>query len=306
MNNLTHLTLNIRGSVNNLADGHRWETCPSIIRLEKFRFFIEFKHPLADPNRAIQQIFDSFSTSFWCHLKKWYVVVTEYNIYTISCFNDQVFVPSTSPPLSTSPNYHWYYSNCKRIKINKTTSLINLNQFRKLERLDLSEENILSSIRNINQFSRLRHLIIHQTISNIILGNILTRNPHIDHLTLSKGDFNQLFSIENIHYLHLQDSIQIQNRTQTKDLCRVFPSLKRLFVHINSAKLICQMIDGLHYLENGIFYLHRITKPISQEWLKETTRLAHSTCSFTCRNEPSRFLLWISNSVSIKIIENNL
>ena len=144
-----------------------------LINLRKFNFIIEFDDYLLI-QIEINQILNSFSTSFWRDIKKWYVAITTHNIYTISCFNDQLFISSISPPLSTSPNNRWFYSKVKRIKIDKNISLINLNQFYNLEKLDLAEENILLSIRNINQFSHLRHLIFHQSISNIILGNILT------------------------------------------------------------------------------------------------------------------------------------
>ncbi len=303
--NLTHLTLHIRGSADQLANGNYWETCSTIIRLRKFDFIFEFEHPFVDSTRDISQIFNSFSTSFWRDSKKWYVAVTTHNIYTISYFNEQLYIPSTSLLLSTSPSDHWFYSKVKRIKIEKNISSINLNHFYNLETLDLSEESIILSIRNINQFTHLRHLIIHQAVSNAILGNILTHNPHINHLTLSQNDFKQLIPLENIHCLHLQDSIKITSRTQMTALCRVFPSVKRVFVDLNSVQLLSQIIDDLHHLENGIFHFDKIIKPISQEWLKENTRLDDNTSSFTYRNEPNRFLLWINNSVSTKSIANN-
>ncbi|CAF3814433.1 unnamed protein product [Rotaria sordida] len=296
--NLIHLTLNIRGSADNLADGYRWETCSTIIRLRKFNFIIEFQDPFTDDSQVMNEILKSFSTSFWRDIKKWYVAITTHNVYTISCFNDQLFIiPTTSLPLSTSFDNHWYYSKTKRIKISKNISSINLNQFYNLERLDLFDENKLLLIDNINQFIHLRHLIIHQNISNKILCNILKHNSNIDHLTLSQNNFHQLIPLENIHYLHIENIIKFTNRTQIKELCRIFPCVQRLFIHVNSIRLICQIINGFHHLENGIFQFNGIIKPISNEWLKENTRLNNKTCSFTCRSEPNKFLIWISNSI---------
>ncbi|CAF3908218.1 unnamed protein product, partial [Rotaria sordida] len=101
----------------------------------------------------------------------------------------------------------------------------------------------------------------------------------------------------NIHYLHIENIIKFTNRTQIKELCRIFPCVQRLFIHVNSIRLICQIINGFHHLENGIFQFNGIIKPISNEWLKENTRLNNKTCSFTCRSEPNKFLIWISNSI---------
>ncbi|CAF3000444.1 unnamed protein product [Rotaria sp. Silwood2] len=296
--NLTHLTLNIRGSADNLADGHRWETCSTIIHLRKFNFIIEFTDSFMDDNRTANEILKSFSTPFWRDIKKWYVAITTHNVYTISCFDDQLFiVPTTSSPLSTSSDNHWFYSKTKRIKIDKNISSINLNRFYNLERFDVFDENKLLSIDNINQFIHLRHLIIHQAISNTILGNILKHNSNIDHLTLSQNNFPQLFPLENIYYLHIENIIKFTKHAQIKELGRIFPCVQRLFIHVNSIRLMCQIINDFHHLGNGVFQFNDIIKPISKEWLKENTCLNNKTCSFTCRSESNRFLIWINNSV---------
>jgi hypothetical protein len=247
----------------------------------------------------INKILTSFSTNFWRDIKKWYVAITPYNIYTTSCFNEQLFLPSIFPPVSTSSNNQWFYSKIKKLKIDKNISLINLKHFNNLETLDFIEQNIHLPI---NQFSHIRHLIFHQSISNTILNNIFKSNLYIDHLTLSQNDFNQLFPLKTISYLHIQDSIQISNRIQIKQLCRVFPSIKQLSINLNSIKLICHIINNLYQLENSIFNFHELTKHISQDWIKENTRLGNNTYSFTCRNESNRFLLWISNSITNKSI----
>jgi hypothetical protein len=297
--------LNIRGLSDYLANGNLWQTCPTINGLRKFNFIIEFDDSPINLNRIDNQILYSFSTPFWQDIKKWYVAITPQHMYTISCFNDQLFHSSTLPPLSTSPDNHWFYVKTKQIKIDKNLSSTNLHRFHNIEKLEILEENIRLSIDSINQFTHLRHLIFHQSISNIILSNILIHNPHIDHLTLSQNDFNQLFPLKTIHYLYFQDLIQISHRTQIKDLCQVFPFVKQLFINLNSRRFICQIINNFHYLENIVFNFHELIKPISQEWLKENTRLNNNIYSFTCRNEPNRFLLWISNSVSNQFIVKN-
>jgi hypothetical protein len=303
---LKYLTLNIRGVADHLADGKRWETCPTIINLEKFNFIIQFKDPFTSPNQTISQLFDSFCTSFWIDYKKWYIAITTHYVYTISCFDNQLFHSPMSMPLSSAPDNHWFYSKTKGIKIETYPSLIYLNRFNNLEKLDLSEENILLSINNIHQFAHLRHLIFHQSISSRILGSILKQSPHINHLTLTQNDFNRLYPLENIQYLHFHESIKLTNRIQVKQLSRVFPSIKRLSIQLNSLRLICQLIDHFHHLENGIFDCHEIIEPLSQEWLTANTRFRNHKYSFTFRAEPHRLLLWINNSVRTKFIENYL
>lgn len=294
---LTHLTLNIRGLAHDLADGFRWETCSSITPLNKFNFIIELIEPLMNETESIDEIFRSFSTPFWLEIKKWYVAVTAYSIYTISCFDEQSFISPNSLPLTTSPNYHWFYSKTKHIKVDNDTSLVHLKDFHHLERLDLSEEQLLLSIPNINQFAHLRRLIIRQNASNSILGDILAQNPQINYLTISLNNFNQLFPLENVHYLHIENTIKIVHRSQIKYLCRIFPSIKRLFISVNSPRLICHIINGFQNLGNVVLHLPRKRKSISEEWLIENTRLRDNKCSFTYRFETNRFLLWINNSV---------
>ena len=278
--NLKSLTLNIRGLSDKLADGDRWESCATIRRLQKFHFLIEFVDTPINPN----EIFNSFSSPFWREIKKWYVVITTHYICTVSCFTDQLLPSSTSPPLTTSPDHRWFYRQTKQIKVNQNNSRIDLHQFPNLKQLDFSDENIPLSMIG---YSRLRHLIFHQPISSDILNEILKHHSHINHLTLSQNDVHQLSSWKSIHYLHFQDSIQFKHRTQIKELARVFSSIKQLSIHLNSTKLIPQIIDSFHRLENAIFHFRELLKPIAPEWLKETYR-----------SEPNRVLVWISNTVS--------
>ncbi|CAF3641448.1 unnamed protein product [Adineta steineri] len=299
--NLTHLTLNIRGSVNEIANGYHWEKCSTIASLKKFDFIFEFELSSANSTQVMDEIFTSFSTPFWRDIKKWYVAITSHNVYTISCFDDQLFVSSTSSPLTTSPDDSWFYSKVKRIEIDKNTSIINLHHFHKLERLDLLEEKLFLSTSHMNKFAFLRHLSFHQCISNTILNEILTYNPNINHLTLSQIDFNQLLPLKTIHYLYLEDSIKITNRTQIKELHRIFPTIKQLSIYLNSIQLICQIINDFHQLENIRFHFYTIIKPISYQWLKNNTRLNKNSCSFTYQNESQEILLWINNSMTSTI-----
>ncbi|UJR32961.1 hypothetical protein I4U23_020424 [Adineta vaga] len=294
--NLTSLTLNIRGSVNQLANGKRWETCSTIISLKNFNFIFEFEHPLLDTSPELHDILQSFSTSFWLDLKKWFVIITNNRVYTITCFDNQLFHSSTHPPLSTSPDDQWFYSKVKRINIDKNTSFNNLHRFHKVEKLDLIEESIFFlSIPNINQFVYLHYLILHQSISSAIISRILRTSSHINHLTLSEFDYDERFRFQTIHNLHLQESIRILNRTQIKLLSRIFPSIKHLSIYINSIQLIYSIIDHFHHLENVIFRFQKFIKPILQELLKDHTHLGNNTSSFTCRTEENIFSVWISN-----------
>ncbi|CAF4433231.1 unnamed protein product [Rotaria socialis] len=303
---LTHLTLNVRGSAENLANGYLWETSSTIIRLRTFHFIIEFDHhPLIDQSELVDEIFRSFSTPFWLDIKKWYIFITTHGIYTISCYDEQAFILPTFPPLSTSPDYKWFYSKTKRIKLDNNILLKNLNKFYNLERLDLSDEHLLSSIDNINQFIHLRHLVIHKNISNKILGDMLLHNPHINHLTISQNNFNQLFPFKTIRYLHIQNTIKIKNRTQIKQISKIFPSIRRLFIHVSSMRLIYQIINGFQHLDNGVFECQEKIQFMLPEWLKGNTRLKHNTCSFTWRREQNKFLLWINDSIEPSVPSNN-
>ncbi|CAF1607607.1 unnamed protein product [Adineta steineri] len=298
---LTHLTLNIRGSVDEIANGYHWEKCSTIASLKKFDFIFEFELSSANSTHVMDQIFTSFSTPFWRDVKKWYVAITSHNVYTISCFDDQLFVSSTSSPLTTSPDDSWFYSKVKRIEIDRNTSIMNLHHFHKLERLDVLEEKLFLSISHMNKFTFLRHLSFHQSISYTILNEILTYNPNINQLTISQIDFNQLLPLKTIHYLYLEDSIKITNRTQIKELHRIFPSIKQLSIYLNSIQFICQIINDFHQLENIVFHFYTIIKPISYQWLKSNTRLNKNSCSFTYQNESQEILLWINNSISSTI-----
>ncbi|CAF1934510.1 unnamed protein product [Rotaria magnacalcarata] len=303
---LTHLTLNVRGLAENLANGYLWETCSAIIRLRTFHFIIEFdNHPLIDQSELVDEIFRSFSTPFWLDVKKWYIFITTHGIYTTSCYDEQAFILPTFPPLSTSPDCNWFYSKTKRIQLDDNILLKNLNKFYNLEQLDLSDEHLLSSIDNINQFIHLRHLIIHENISNKILGDILLHNPHINHLTISQNNFNQLFPFKTIRYLHIQNTIKIKNRTQIKQLSRIFPSIRRLFMHVSSMRLIYRIINSFQHLDNGVFECQEKIQFMLPEWLKENTRLKHNTCSFTWRREQNKFLLWINDSIESNVPSNN-
>ncbi|CAF0913349.1 unnamed protein product [Adineta ricciae] len=294
--NLKHLSLNIRGSSNELANGTRWETCPTIVSLTKFAFSFEFVPSLVDSPERIHDIFVSFCSYFWREFKKWYVIVTVDKIYTITSFDNHEFLECSCPPLSTAPNDQWFYSKVKRIKLDKQIPFNNLNLFSKLEILDVPNESTLSLLLNVNQFAYLRHLILRQSFLNETAQIFLTRNSHIDRLTLLQFDYTELFVFPTIRYLYLEESIRILTRTQIKILSRTFPSLTSLVIHLNDFQLVYTIIDRFLHLQNGIFHFYKLTKPISQQSLKQHTHLEYTASSFICRTESKKFVLWINNS----------
>ena len=292
------MTLNIRGFTADLADGKRWERCSTINRLREFHFLFEFIDPHAISNRLEHEILNSFSSSFWCETKKWYVVITTHYICTISCFNDQLLSSAITLRLSTSPDHRWFYKKIKQMKIDSSNSLADLHQFPNLEQLDFPNANIPVSIL---EHTCLRHLIFHQSIAPAILNEIIRHHPHIDHLTLAQNDFQQLLPWKSIRYLYFHSPVIFKHRTQIKELSRVFPFIRQLFIHLHSLKILAQIIDSFHGLENAIFVGRETSKPISSEWLSENTRLNSDAYSFTCRSESKRFLVWISNTVSVSL-----
>ena len=293
--NLNSLTLNIRGLATDLADGKRWEMCSTLERLQIFHFLFEFTDAPVTSNRLENEIFTSFSGSFWRETKKWYVVLTTHYICRTSCFNDQLFPSCILPLLSTSPDHRWFYNKMKQVKIIPTNPSVDLHQFPNLVQLNFSDAYIPLSILG---YTRLRHLIFHQSIAVKTLDEILRHHPYIDRLTLAQNDVHHLSPWKSIRYLYFQDSVDFKHRAQIKELSRVFPSIRHLLIHLHSNKFIASIIDSFYHLENGIFELRELSKPISSEWLRENTRLHHDVSSFTCRNESKRFLVWISNTVS--------
>lgn len=289
--------------MSDLADGKRWEMCSTINRLRQFHFLLEFIDPHTNFNRLENEILTSFSNSFWQETKKWYVVITTHYICTVSCFNDQLLPSAVSLRLSTSPDHRWFYKKIKQMKIDSNHSLVDLHQFPNLEQLEFSDGNIPVSIL---EHTHLRHLIFHQPIDPTILNQIIKHHSHIDHLTLVQNDFQHLLPWKSIRYLYFHSSVVFKHRTKIKELSHVFPSIRRLLIHLHSPKTIAQIIDSFRCLENGIFELREASKSISPEWLSENTRLNNDVYSFTCRNDSKRFLVWISNTVSSIIIIDRL
>lgn len=293
--NLNALALNICGLATELADGQRWEMCSTIIRLRIFYFIFQFTDASATFNRIENEIFSSFSSSFWRETKKWYVVITPHYICRTSRFHDQLFPFCNSPPLSTSPDHRWFYNKMKQLKIISTNPSVDLQQFPNLVQLDFSDAHVPLSILG---YTRLRHLIFHQPIALETLDEIIKYHPHIDHLTLAQKDVHHLSPWKSIRYLYFQDFVNFKHRAQIEELSRIFPAIRHLWIYLRSNKFIASIIDSFHQLEHGIFEYREFSKPISSEWLRENTRLHQDIFSFTCRSESKKCLVWISNTVS--------
>ena len=299
---LTHLTLNIRGSATDLAMGNHWETCSSIIGLRDFQFHVKFcQTPLDLPSSTIQDIFDSFSTPFWCQVKKWHVIVTPTTVCTSSFLDDQLWIGPSYSPLSTFTNDQYPYEHIKQIEVDAETPLDILKRFQYLEQLVLVDDSLLLSFEYLHQFIHLRHLICHRTISNAAVGKVLSHTSHIDRLTLSNTDFNQLSPLHTIRCLSLLKGPPIKHRTQIRKLCRAFPSLKRLSMSIHCVDLMCPIVDHLEQLENAQFCLTEKPKPLTAEWFRENTRLGQHSITFTYRQEGNAVLLWIGHPVRCSI-----
>ena len=296
---LTHLTLVLRGSTKDLGDGRRWETCSSIMGLRDFQFSLEFTHSSQNlSSETIRKMLDRFSTPFWCRQKKWYVIVTSTKIQTISFVDDQLWINPSYLPLSTLAHDDWLFTHTKQVEVDRKTPLHILNKFQSLEQLVLLDDSLLFSFDYLHRFLHLRHLICHRSLSNTVIGKILSHTSHIDRLTLSNIDFRQLSPLYTIRCLCLRNHPPMKHRTQVRALCRAFPCLERLSMFIHCLQLSCPIVNSLEKLGNAVFYLTVKTKSLTPDWFKENTRLGQH--SVTYRYERNILLLWIGHTVRFR------
>lgn len=296
---LTYLTLVLRGSAKDLGDGHRWETCSSVIGLRDFQFSFEFTPSSLDlSSETIRKMLDRFSTPFWCRVKKWYVIVTSHKIQTVSFVDYQLWINPSCLPLSTLAHDQWLCTCAKQVEVDRKAPLYTLNQCRSLEQLVLLDDSLLFSFDYLHRFLHLRHLICHRSLSNTVIGKILSHTSHIDRLTLSNADFHQLAPLYTIRSLTLRNHPPMKHRTQVRALCQTFPCLERLSMFIRCLALSCPIVDSLEKLGNAVFYLTEKTKSLTPEWFKDNTRLAQY--SVTYRHERNMLLLWIGHPVRFR------
>lgn len=200
MPNVTRLELQIGGL---FCDGHQWETilCRYFLHLEIFRFkmnsHITFLH-------EVEQILDTFRSSFWLEKHRWYVrcdwdpenIFHDALFYTLPYTFDDCFYFDSIRSRSTCPNQsdHWTYSAVKHLSHEfpendqAKDSILLSTRFPKLESLKISftfDQLFWSCLSSLEYLTSLHITCLHTDVAYDQLQEFLHRAKFLTSIVIS-------------------------------------------------------------------------------------------------------------------------
>jgi hypothetical protein len=306
---LTHLTLQINSS-KDFADGHRWERLTTKYMVFNFKFKITLKN--------IEQILDSFCTSFWLQEKRWYVAYDGGFLFSIPKFAPTCIFNTYNPQYFTAPDQTFFYKNITKLDISESGRL-DIHNFERVEMLEFrcdTSTDISSRLFNIR-----REQYMNLSLSNSIqlLMFYLRRTPRCHKLSLVVDltlEFIDKLSgkrFEQIRTLEIHSTNPV-TRFVIEEILRIFPRVECLHMSsITSNKDMIRLIDGFKYLSKASFIIQSNFIESEQNWfvtpeltIRAVRRLKKNT--FTCRfnhssqnSSSSSISIWINRQVSFVI-----
>lgn len=301
LHNLKHLTIESMGS-NDLTDGYRWKR----LNMNYITFNIKITVKIIN----IQQMLNSFRTSFWLQVKHWYMAYDHESLFSISKFAPKYVLHSYNPRYFTAPNKNFLYNNIIQLNISTHDELAmqkSYGNFNNVQILKFQHRNL--RYLELFLFGTNRTQYINSNLSDSIwlLSTYLHEMSHCSTLIidtdmipylidkLSKKQFKQ------IRTLKIRSSTSLK-RPILEEILYIFPHVECLHITsiISYADMI-RLIDGFKYLSNAVFTIQ--WKFFSYErnifnkqelFIRGVRRLKNGT--FTCRLIPS-----IKNNLSCSV-----
>ncbi|CAF3681201.1 unnamed protein product [Rotaria sp. Silwood1] len=221
---LRHLELHLAGYAD-LTDGQRWQALTNSLVTFYFKFDIHICI------NFIEQILDSFRTSFWLEEKHWFIAYYNDYLFSIPYFApEQVDSSYQSVIYSTAPDNTIFYSHVNEFTVRN----VDLNQVKHLSILSL--EYLLKFMPISKKLPCLYELSVKNDITKHAIKRMFT------------------YSLEQIQKLTIRISDKY-NEYIIEELFRLFPLTKYLIYksHIPSTYVMIRLINGFEHLLNASF-----------------------------------------------------
>ncbi|CAF1040550.1 unnamed protein product [Adineta steineri] len=284
LSHLKYLTLHIKGSVD-LADGYRWQNLSKNFNIFSFKFKVNIEN--------IEQMLNTFRTSFWLEEKCWYVAYDLLYLFSVPQYGPKHVFNDYNPQYFTVPNQTFLYRNTTEVIIRRF-AFSNIHIFDHVEALHFLYNN--SQNRPLTILNTQQRQDFEPNWLNCIqlLPFDLRKMPRRYKLSFTV-DLTQNFidqfrgkRYENIRSLEIFTSTKI-TRFIIEDILHIFPHVECLQISkINSISDMIRLIDGFKYLSNASFTIKSKFTENERNWfqnpelsIRRVRRLSNT--NFTCR-----------------------
>ncbi|CAF4672248.1 unnamed protein product [Rotaria sp. Silwood1] len=236
-----------------LTDGQRWQALTNSLVTFYFKFDIHICI------NFIEQILDSFRTSFWLEEKHWFIAYYNDYLFSIPYFApEQVDSSYQSVIYSTAPDNTIFYSHVSEFTVrNGKTSK---EYFTNINVLKLKYSIPLKYLLRIVDLNQVKHLSILSLEYLLKFMPISKKLPCLYELSvkndITKHAIKRMFtySLEQIQKLTIRISDKY-NEYIIEELFRLFPCTKYLIYksHIPSTHVMIRLINGFEHLLNASF-----------------------------------------------------
>ncbi|CAF4056139.1 unnamed protein product [Rotaria sordida] len=249
---LKYLELHLTGFTD-LANGQRWQTLTNSLVTFNFKFDTHICFKL------IEQILDSFRTSFWLEEKQWFIAYYNDYLFSIPYFApEQVDSSYQSMIYSTASDNTIFYNHVNEFTIRKDK--IDKYYFTNINVLKLKYSISLKYLLRIVDLNQVKHLSILSLEYLLKFMPISKKLPSLYELSV-KNDITKhaikrmlTYSLEQIQKLTIRINDKY-NEYIIEELFRLFPYTKYLIYksHIPSINIMIRLINGFEYLLNASF-----------------------------------------------------
>ncbi|CAF2249218.1 unnamed protein product [Rotaria magnacalcarata] len=264
---LQHFELVTKGLLD-MTDGQSWE--------KMTRSLLTFNFNISVSMDWIEDIIQSFRTSFWLEEKQWFVACTWDSLYSVPYFSDVCANTYFRPPLYSSvtdealfcdhinhfilnespKQTRYYFRHIKKLEIASSESLEMLSVF-----IDMSSIECLA-VSTLIELSRILWML--QLMPRLKKLSINTQVSYF----LQKTHKIRLECIEN---LEINDPLLNNNDYYAAErLCRTFPHVETLCISsLKWAGLIPRVIERLKNLSNVTINFEKVVSPQQPNQLQE-------------------------------------
>ncbi|CAF1517326.1 unnamed protein product [Adineta steineri] len=289
-----------------LCDGHEWERflLEKFFYLKIFYFKFQLRSTVILNTIAIQNILQSYSTSYWLNEKQWFIAI-EWNqrlIYSIPRFSCESADSTFRPPFHcTISDNSIFYNHINALALWEETR----NRFVNVKELWLIDDPSRINLENIIDLNQIQRLIFVSSKSELsieILINLINKMKNLNfiqfnNIPLSFYEYKQNIPIQQIHSIEILKEFKSFSLIET--LNKIFPQLQRLQIKIQTyedmEKILKIFSKSLSIVR---FYCDTSNILINKKFIQNI--LDHSNFTFAIDNNSIR--LWIGlNKVSNQI-----
>ena len=293
---LKHLQL-IASCLDDVIDGHRWQT--------KVKTLITFKFIFRVSQKVVSRQLNSFRTAFWLHDKQWFVAYTTRRFFSVPhLISTEVDDDFRLPVFTTAPDNNIFYESINQLQLTDLGSHLN-DYFPQVHTLILNISPSVSSIRKIVDLRGVRHLMLFSLTKTLAIKSLINEMPKLSEISImdSVEKFLKLVGNKRLHKIRTLNISRTAMRAldyNVDHLFTVFPNIEHLRIHQQcSIEQIFGFLHGFRCLSFASFHFTQQSQHLAerqhgsnlQSTLDQIQRVQN--LSYTYRIDHSRIYFWL-------------